>query len=85
MNKDFLIIIGIGAGIYFLNKNNSVNGIYGNNPYKIKVDKAIKEYKNKILFLKKWLKDDPNMDPDFKHTILKDINYLKNEIKDLKK
>lgn len=29
MKKDILILIGIGAGIYFLNKNNSVNGING--------------------------------------------------------
>ncbi len=29
MNKDILILIGIGAGIFILNKKNSVNGING--------------------------------------------------------
>jgi hypothetical protein len=41
MNKDILILIGIGAGIYFLNKKNSVNGINGTKKNKKLTEKEL--------------------------------------------
>lgn len=58
MKKDYLILIGIGAAIYFLNKNNTIKGIngthidlfedYNNIPPKIKkiLDKYEKDFEN---------------------------------------
>jgi hypothetical protein len=41
MNKDILILIGIGAGIFILNKKNSVNGINGTKKNKKLTEKEL--------------------------------------------